>query len=72
MRQSPCRYCPDRAMGCHAICPKYAEFRTKNDHDRMKRHMDQLVTSTLIEGARRVERTKYARQKNGEAGAWRG
>lgn len=33
--------------------------------------MDQLVTSTLIEGARRVERTKYARQKNGE-GAWRG
>ena len=59
-------------MGCHAICPKYAEFHTKNDQDRMKRHMDQLVTSTLIEGARRVERTKYARQKNGEAGAWRG
>ena len=59
-------------MVCHAICPKYAEFHTKNDQDRMKRHMDQLVTSTLIEGARRVERTKYARQKNGEAGAWRG
>ena len=72
MRQSPCRSCPDSAMGCHAICPKYAEFHTKNDQDRMKRHMNQLVTSTLIEGARRVERTKYARQKNGEAGAWRG
>ena len=58
-------------MGCHSICPKYNEFRTQNEADRTKRHMDQLVTSTLIEGARRVEKTKYARQKNGE-GAWRG
>lgn len=50
MRQSPCRYCPDRALGCHGICPKYIEFRTENEKARTRRHMDQLVTSTLIEG----------------------
>ena len=38
----------------------------------MKRHEQQIVTDTLIEGQRRVLKTKFARQKNGEAGAWRG
>ena len=70
MKQSPCRFCTERAVGCHSICPKYEQFRIENEAARTKRNMEQMITGTLIEGARRVDRTKFSRQKGG-AGAWR-
>ena len=25
--QAPCKDCPDRAVGCHGTCEKYAEYK---------------------------------------------
>ena len=26
---APCRDCPDRALGCHSKCERYAEYKKK-------------------------------------------
>ena len=33
--QSPCKDCPDREVGCHSKCQKYAEFRKGIDESNM-------------------------------------
>ena len=32
--QAPCLDCPDRKVGCHSECPKYAEFKREVDESR--------------------------------------
>ena len=31
MRRSPCYGCPDRALGCHASCERYAAYREQQE-----------------------------------------
>ena len=34
--QPPCLDCPDRKVGCHGGCPKYAEYKIEVDESRTK------------------------------------
>lgn len=31
MKNAPCKDCKDRAVGCHAICKKYIEWKKERD-----------------------------------------
>ena len=28
---APCKSCPERAVGCHAACPRYAAYRRRRE-----------------------------------------
>ena len=34
MTPAPCRYCHDRAMGCHGLCKDYNEWALKHKEER--------------------------------------
>lgn len=33
-RNAPCKDCPDRFVGCHSGCERYASFKAQNDKGR--------------------------------------
>lgn len=36
---APCKDCPDRVLGCHAICEKYIIFKEKlNEYNQQQRY----------------------------------
>ena len=37
---APCKNCPNRVMGCHSKCDKYAEFRAYRDSINAKRRAE--------------------------------
>lgn len=54
---TPCRGCPDREIGCHGRCDRYAEYQAILDRERKKRYYAWLANE---EKAKAIERTtKY-------------
>lgn len=37
MRETPCKNCKDRKVGCHAVCENYIEWRKMIDEINVKR-----------------------------------
>lgn len=55
----PCKDCPDRTAGerttdCHTNCERYQAYRAAKIEEGRVRRRDALVTSTLVEGRRRM------------------
>lgn len=40
MLNPPCKNCPDRRVGCHSVCERYLEFKTKRDRIIAKRRAE--------------------------------
>ena len=45
MVQSPCKDCQDRAVGCHAKCERYADFKTNNEEKRKEVYIKKIALS---------------------------
>ena len=52
----PCYNCPDREMGCHGRCERYAEYRAQMDEVGRKRDMERSAKEAVDDGVRRVEK----------------
>ena len=52
----PCYHCPDREMGCHGRCERYAEYRAKIDEANAKRELERSAKEAVDDGVRRVEK----------------
>lgn len=60
---APCKDCPDRKVGCHAVCEKYiaySEWRTKLLESRWKENEDNDYMFKLI--AKKARRARYCRK----------
>lgn len=57
--QSPCLGCKERAVGCHADCPRYAEYRNELD-DWKQNVLEQIKAEKLADSyeARKIRRLK--------------
>lgn len=59
---SVCKDCPDRQIGCHAICQKYIEQSEQNRKEReeirKQRDMDNAQKDRAIEGHIRMRRRR--------------
>jgi hypothetical protein len=61
---SPCFKCEDRKAGCHAGCPRYAEWREKHEAERAERTKkkgEYYAVSAYMKESR--ERYKGAKKK---------
>lgn len=38
----PCKNCPDREVGCHSTCGRYAEFVAWNEERKKARDLDNI------------------------------
>lgn len=59
----PCaKDCPDRHVGCHATCDRYAIAKARNDAKnaeiRAKRDAENAVNEYVVKRASKVKRTK--------------
>lgn len=52
----PCYHCPDREMGCHGRCERYAAYRAKLDEANAKRDLERSAKEAVDDGVRRVEK----------------
>ena len=43
--QSPCKECQDRAVGCHAKCERYADFKAESERERKAFYLKKIVLS---------------------------
>lgn len=51
----PCYLCPDRAVGCHGRCERYAAFCRRRDAARAARRRDTDAADARREGNRRCK-----------------
>lgn len=49
MKKSPCKDCPDRHVGCHAHCAKYAEFDQECEKIRKARAVEQDIDCLTLD-----------------------
>lgn len=42
VRLKPCYRCPDREVGCHAICDEYQDFLEQNESEKKQRIRENL------------------------------
>ena len=49
MHKAPCKNCPDRELGCHATCPKYAEYANEQEAVRQARAEQNKQMEYIIE-----------------------
>lgn len=60
--KTPCRDCEYRAVGCHAVCKNYAEYRARIDaakKEREKRYpVRDMQIEKSIQTAKRAKRLK--------------
>lgn len=57
---APCKDCPIRAIGCHANCDKYKDFRTEQDKVRAARNEYHLANPYCIKSPALRQRMKVA------------
>ena len=53
----PCKDCTERQLGCHSVCPRYAEY--KEAHEAHKQELREI--KALDEALDSYERRKSAR-----------
>lgn len=46
-KQSPCRYCCDRKVGCHGICKDYIEWSNEHNKQREQIYKQQETVSEI-------------------------
>lgn len=60
----PCKDCPDREVGCHGKCKRYAEWRKVLEE---KRHADRIITDSTrtisADAARWIMREKKRKNR---------
>lgn len=58
MITAPCKDCPDRAIGCHSICPKYAEFKKAMDAQHKRKEETDYIDGAIakLHKHRRLQR----------------
>lgn len=44
-----CKDCNDRVVGCHAVCPRYAEENAQQEALREQRRLEQIGRAQAIE-----------------------
>lgn len=59
----PCKDCPDRQLGCHGKCPRYATYHEECEKQRQDRHIDALVS--ISPRVQQAKAAKLKRQKQG-------
>lgn len=45
MTASPCLDCPDRRVGCHSVCAKYAALKADNEAKRKYLERDKITNA---------------------------
>lgn len=64
--KSPCKDCPDRQVGCHGSCEKYAAFRADTLRRAAANREAIIADSAVIEGTlRRTKDYQKGRMKFG-------
>lgn len=51
--KQPCYNCPDRTLGCHGQCERYAEYRTECDRIKAIRKVESDTNDAILEARRR-------------------
>ena len=59
----PCYHCPDREMGCHGRCERYAAYRAKMDEVGRKRDLERSAKEAVDDGVRRVEKRLKSKRR---------
>lgn len=60
MTKSPCnRKCPERAAGCHAGCPRYAEWSEKHAAELAARNAEDPVLSYIKDASRKIAHRRH-------------
>lgn len=61
---APCLDCPDRHVGCHAECERYANYKAARDAEREAAHRAYMAENEAEDyAARRAERIKERKRK---------
>ena len=59
--ESPCHYCEDRVLHCHAHCDRYKEYRAKLEKLKELQKSEKQLTEFRCEEIRRYRRIRDAR-----------
>lgn len=66
-KSTPCYQCSERSIGCHALCPKYAEYSARNEIAKRKDHdeklMDTICYNMAVEASKRRKKRKNLRHE---------
>lgn len=49
MKLAPCKDCPDRCVGCHAVCEKYITWNKEHTEELEQRHQSRVTTKIFEE-----------------------
>ena len=60
---APCKDCAERFVGCHASCPRYAEFREGCDAVRKKREARYPIKDYTCDSIARNKKAAHRRRK---------
>lgn len=61
--KTPCKDCPDREVGCHAICAGYQEFYEQNREKNTAQIKQARMNNYVAEAIHHV--------KTGRSGSWK-
>lgn len=50
---APCKHCPERAVGCHAVCERYKAFKADKENENLRRREYNAAEDAEIRGKRR-------------------
>lgn len=56
---APCQGCPDRVVGCHSACARYAEYRAALERQREKIRYEWIAIDAAKERWLRAKATYY-------------
>ena len=61
MRTPPCKGCvpPDRQIGCHGKCQRYAEYRELMEQDSKRRRIETDANEVTARAIARTKRQKH-------------
>nr|DAZ60318.1 MAG TPA: hypothetical protein [Caudoviricetes sp.] len=60
---APCKDCSERFVGCHASCPRYAEFKAGCEARREERTKLHPIADYTIDITKRVQKAANRRRK---------
>ncbi len=60
---APCKGCAERYVGCHASCPRYAEFKAGCNARRDERTKQYPIADYTIDIKKRVQKAAHRRRK---------
>lgn len=52
---APCKECPNRKVGCHQNCPKYAEYHKERVKLREFNHKEAMLRAYCIDSHKRYK-----------------